>query len=258
MASQMKASIEELRVGMFIHLDLGWWAHPFALSSFVVSSPDQVATIRSLGLKRLRWSPERSQPAAEPVAADAALTPGETAAVAPPPVAAPCAANDGDARARRRQALAAQREATRVCQRQYAESARAWTSIAESLGATPVLARDTAEALTRALLDKMMVDQDMCIRVLAEGSGDRSALHALNVAVISLLMGRIFGFDAPRDDRPGRRCAAARHRQARAAVARAPPRRQLHRGRAVAVPDPRRAGRGKQAQRMGSRPARRA
>ncbi|MBL0148689.1 MAG: DUF3391 domain-containing protein [Ideonella sp.] len=53
--------IDQLRVGMFIHLDLGWWAHPFALSSFLVTSPDQIATIRGLGLKRLRWSPEKSR-----------------------------------------------------------------------------------------------------------------------------------------------------------------------------------------------------
>ena len=53
--------IDQLRVGMFVHLDLGWWAHPFALSSFLVTSPDQVATIRGLGLKRLRWSPEKSR-----------------------------------------------------------------------------------------------------------------------------------------------------------------------------------------------------
>ena len=57
----MTVDIDELQVGMFVHLDLGWWAHPFALSSFLVTSPEQVATIRGLGLKRLRWSPEKSR-----------------------------------------------------------------------------------------------------------------------------------------------------------------------------------------------------
>ena len=40
--------IDDLQVGMFVHLDLGWWAHPFALSSFLITSPDQIATIRVL------------------------------------------------------------------------------------------------------------------------------------------------------------------------------------------------------------------
>ncbi|MDH4392603.1 MAG: DUF3391 domain-containing protein, partial [Aquabacterium sp.] len=53
--------VEDLQVGMFVHLDLGWWAHPFALSSFLITSADQISTIRGLGLKQLRWSPEKSR-----------------------------------------------------------------------------------------------------------------------------------------------------------------------------------------------------
>ena len=199
-------SIEELRVGMFIHLDLGWWAHPFALSSFLVSSVEQIATIRSLGVKRLRWSPERSQLAAEPAppvvgGVDSAPPDddGSAATDAVPETDAgkeqsDPAARAEEARARRCRHLAAQRNAAQLCQRQYTEAAKAWQAITDSIGPKPVLAGETAEALTRALLDKMMVEQDMCIRVLSEGAGDRSTLHALNVAVISLLMGRTFGF----------------------------------------------------------------
>lgn len=61
-------AVDELRVGMFIHLDLKWWAHPFALSSFRLSSPEQIATIKGLGLQQVRWSPEKSD---TPAAADA-------------------------------------------------------------------------------------------------------------------------------------------------------------------------------------------
>ena len=60
--SDMSATIavDELRVGMFIHLDLKWWAHPFALSSFRLASPEQIATIKRLGIQQVRWSPEKS------------------------------------------------------------------------------------------------------------------------------------------------------------------------------------------------------
>ncbi|MFY9512207.1 MAG: HD domain-containing phosphohydrolase, partial [Rubrivivax sp.] len=53
--------------------------------------------------------------------------------------------------------------------------------------------REQTEALTGALLDKMLVDGEMCIRLLSNGAGDRATAHALNVAVIALLMGRGFG-----------------------------------------------------------------
>ena len=49
-----------LRVGMFVHLNVGWMSHPFPLSSFKLTSSEQIETIRSLGLAKLTWSPERS------------------------------------------------------------------------------------------------------------------------------------------------------------------------------------------------------
>jgi hypothetical protein len=52
--------VDALRVGMFVHLDMNWMSHPFPLSSFRISNPDQVATIRSLGVQRVRWSPTQS------------------------------------------------------------------------------------------------------------------------------------------------------------------------------------------------------
>ena len=49
-----------LRIGMFVHLNVGWMSHPFPLSSFKLTSSEQIETIRSLGLTRLTWSPERA------------------------------------------------------------------------------------------------------------------------------------------------------------------------------------------------------
>lgn len=279
-------AVDELRVGMFVHLDLGWWAHPFALSSFRLTTPEQIATIRRLGVKQLRWSPEKSALDTDAGAPEAAAAAGDTAAPvdappagatldaaaampavpdATPPGAAPAAAQgagdaargatrdardaaappaaptdaaaggtarsaaaaaaagatphagrasdhrgaaaapqarpvaiDPEARAaqRRREQLAAQREANRVCAKQYNEAAASWQSAMDLVADQPEAARETTEGLTRALLIKMMVDGELCIRVLAEVQTDRATAHALNVAVVSLLMGRVFGFSA--------------------------------------------------------------
>ncbi len=62
--------------------------------------------------------------------------------------------------------------------------------------ARPAEARAQAESLARALVDKMVDAREICIRVLAEGAGDRASMHAMNVGIISLLMGRCFGFSA--------------------------------------------------------------
>jgi HD-GYP domain-containing protein (c-di-GMP phosphodiesterase class II) len=181
-------AVSELRVGMFVHLDLGWWAHPFALSSFRLTSPEQIATIKSLGVGQVRWSPDKSDTSALTGAATPAPERSAERVRAETP-------QQQQARSRRELA-AAQREAHRVCMRQYNEAARSFEAAADLLLAQPEAARETAEGLTRALLDKMMVDGELCIRVLADSHAERATAHALNVTLISLLMGRVFGFSA--------------------------------------------------------------
>ena len=55
-----RIDVTDLKVGMFVHLDMGWMSHPFPLSSFRIATPAQLATIRSLGVRTVRWSPQQS------------------------------------------------------------------------------------------------------------------------------------------------------------------------------------------------------
>ncbi len=59
-ASPPTVAVDELRVGMFIHLEGGWLSHPFARSSFRIASEQQIATLRGLKIQRVRWSPQLS------------------------------------------------------------------------------------------------------------------------------------------------------------------------------------------------------
>jgi hypothetical protein len=51
---------EQLRIGLFIHLDLSWMDHPFTFSSFKIKTQDQIETLRNLGLEKIRYSPVKS------------------------------------------------------------------------------------------------------------------------------------------------------------------------------------------------------
>jgi putative nucleotidyltransferase with HDIG domain len=187
--------VAQLRIGMFVHLDGGWMSHPFPLSSFKIGSAAQIATIRSLGKQRVRWSPDKSdQTAIESLTPTAASADAKAAAapVPAPPVETPEAAE----RRLRREALTAQRSALQVCEQQFAEATRACKQAVELVPAKPQQAREQTEALAQAFVDKMIAQQEMCIRLLTEGAGDKASLHSINVAVISLLMGRTFGLSA--------------------------------------------------------------
>ncbi|MEO7008224.1 MAG: DUF3391 domain-containing protein, partial [Caldimonas sp.] len=285
--------VHALRIGMFVHLDVGWMSHPFPLSSFKITSAQQVATIRGLGLQRVRWNPLQSDPAetAAPSGGAAVETraPGDAGAAAMPAgaaadadrgdsvasvgskddaaarteaAAAPAggaaaasaagAAVDADApatgadraadtdgpapnaagaeagaavaaaptasavgcastaasasaaaapppapaheRAARRLRLESQQAALRVCERQFGEATRACKQTADLVLMKPHEARTQAESLTKALLDKMLGEQEVCIRLLTEAAGDKASMHALNVMLVALLLGRSFGF----------------------------------------------------------------
>jgi HD-GYP domain-containing protein (c-di-GMP phosphodiesterase class II) len=194
-------AVEKLRVGMFVHLDLGWWAHPFALSSFKLQSADQIATIRGLGLTQVRWSPERSDPLDEEAAQAApapapAEEPGPITLARAEEAATAALLAEEAASAERQRCLAQQREAARLCEQQYAEARQSWRQASERVLADPGQARQVSEGLTRALVDKMLEAGELCIRVLNDPSGDRASAHAMNVALLSLLMARGFGFSA--------------------------------------------------------------
>ncbi len=208
--------VQALRVGMVVHLDVGWMSHPFPLSSFRITSAAQLEKIRALGLKRVRCSPAESEaestvppdpgaddPVTEPGQVDEAANDpsgaaGEHAAGTGPRLAAGPAEHAAShverADAARVRRLQRQRDADHLCQQQYGEAARACRHALELVAGRPQQARVQAEALTQAVIEKMIGEQDLCIRMLTEGAGDKASMHAMNVAVIALLMGRCFGF----------------------------------------------------------------
>jgi putative nucleotidyltransferase with HDIG domain len=178
-------AVGDLEVGMYIELDVGWMSHPFALSSFRLTEPGQIETLRGLGLERVRWLPERS---------DAKFGPAPARPAAGLSLVVPEGSAEAGERRRRRQVLARQRAALRRVERQFAEASAECQRVFESCASQPLAAGKHSEALTRSLLEKMRdADRDISIRLVGEVGGDRTALHALNVSVLALLLGRVFG-----------------------------------------------------------------
>ncbi|MFN3396903.1 MAG: HD-GYP domain-containing protein [Sulfurimicrobium sp.] len=178
--------VSRLRVGMYVHLDLGWMDHPFSLSSFKISSQAQIDTIRSLGIERIRYSPDKSDPA--PVAPGAAEHPqsansAATAAELP----------DMAARNQRRERLARQHASLQVCERQFARAALTYRQVMESVYTRPGVSREQSESIIKGFVGEILEAQDACIRLLSEKGGEKSSLHSVNVTIISLLLGKASG-----------------------------------------------------------------
>ena len=82
-----------------------------------------------------------------------------------------------------------QQSSLRVCERQYMEACRDLRKITDRLGAEPQQAREAAEQLSRAMLDKMLVEGDLCVRLLGEPLSDRATAHDLQRATGRVALG---------------------------------------------------------------------
>jgi putative nucleotidyltransferase with HDIG domain len=187
-------SVDELKIGMFVHLDLGWMSHPFPRSSFRLESAEQIGVIRSLGLSQLRWDPSRSLLA--PAGSGLGHGPGprvDRSSEVPGDTAAPAVTAEADDQRSRRRALLRQREVQLGCEAQYQEAGRVLDDAFGRVVAQPHDARAQVEALSGAMRDKMLGDGETCIRVLNVAAGDRATAHAMNVAVVSMLLAHRLG-----------------------------------------------------------------
>ncbi|MDF1485335.1 DUF3391 domain-containing protein [Ramlibacter sp. H39-3-26] len=183
--------IQQLRKGMFVQLDLGWMEHPFALNSFKIVTDEQLQTLRGLGLRQIRYFPDKS---------DAAATvPGDEAS--PPdggPRGASSAAQPGlDPLLRPQLAslLEAQERSLLQCERSFLEATRQFRRVAELVRPQPEDARAVSERLVSRCIGEMLSNGESVIRLLSEGAGERNAMHSVNVMVICLLLGKTLGME---------------------------------------------------------------
>ena len=177
--------MDQLRVGHYIHLDLGWMEHPFAFNHFKIRSEDQIRTLRALGLPSIRFSPELSDvpaPPLEPV-------------LVPPPVPAPVAPAPPSPAMQAKHELVSQmqrrrRDIERV-EASFVQTALAIRDIEKNLYSRPATAVQDASRLVREISDTILSAPELAIHVMSDkAGGDELYFHSLNVAMLSLMMAR--------------------------------------------------------------------
>jgi len=179
---------DQLRVGLYVELELGWMAHPFPKGSFKISSERQIDTIRALGLPRIRVVLSRSDPPPEP-------SPDSTA-VGTHPAAAADAQNttpELERRRRHRALLTAQRQDLARCDQQFGAAIRRYETVLEQLRHNPDEASRQCQELVHGIVADVVVHGESSIRLLSESMGDRASMHPVNVTVLCLLLGKALG-----------------------------------------------------------------
>ena len=183
--------VHALRVGMFVRLGGGWMSHPFPVNNFKIATAQQIATIRALGVESVSWDPSQSD--LESGDSERVATAAQEARANASAPSSPLPGSAAEAESRRAALLAWQRAAQAECERQFNVSALACRQALSRVASDPEQAKLEVESLTRSLLGKMLEHEEQCIRLLRDTAGNDASTHALNVSVLSLLLGRRFG-----------------------------------------------------------------
>jgi putative nucleotidyltransferase with HDIG domain len=180
--------VSQVRIGMFVYLDMGWMDHPFPVSSFVIRSQEQINTLHSLALERIRYAPAKSAPDPATIAPPL-VGPGRVAGVTE-------SAQAMDARLRR-EMLADQQASLQVCERQFGLAAQTFKHVSDIAHAQPQLAKEQTETLIQGFLSEILGEEEAAIRLLSEKAGEKTSLHSINVTVIALLLGKSLNLSKP-------------------------------------------------------------
>ena len=183
-------SMDQLRVGLYVHLDLKWFEHPFAFSHFKIKSEEQITLIRSLGLKTVRFSQELSEGSPPPQVV-APLTPDLNAAA----VATAGMTPELSQIMLTKQAMMAQmrlrRQATERIENAFVNTAKTIRNIEKNLYSRPLETVQQATLLIGQITDSILSAPELAIHVMGDKmGGEELYLHSLNVTMLSIMMAR--------------------------------------------------------------------
>lgn len=161
--------IGQLRIGMHVHLETGWLRHPFPVNSFKVVTQEQLSVIQTLGLSAVQVDLSKSD--ATDLEAGTKLESAEV----------PCLGVD------------AWRKNILTTQSRYLGAISIFDDIQALLLASPAKAREVTDALIAQQVVDLAQDRDLSLHLLADAGGATHGIHGVNVAVLSLLLGKTLG-----------------------------------------------------------------
>lgn len=173
--------MEQLRVGLYIHLDLGWMDHPFTFSNFKIANEQQLAQVKRLSLKSLRYDPLRSD--CEPLPA-----------IKPPPVLAETPViNATEETEEERQAFQLRRveqlhQAIHACEKKFVHASMTVREIEQDIKQNPARSLQQAQTLVECMVDSILMASDVVMHAM-QGDVEQHS-HALNVTVLALTMAK--------------------------------------------------------------------
>lgn len=177
---------DQLRIGLYIHLDLGWMDHPFTFSNFKIKDQKQIEKIRELQLGQVRYDPLRSDceplpPTPEP----------EVKAIAEPAPPPPPSQPEPVKLKLRSERLTQLRNVIEKCEKDFTSDAVTAREVIRHLAYKPKASRVEAEKLVYKLVNSAVTEKDVVLHAIGGSHGKPdNYVHSLNVTVLALMMAK--------------------------------------------------------------------
>ncbi|WP_437882609.1 HD-GYP domain-containing protein [Pseudomonas sp. LRF_L74] len=179
---------EQLCVGLYIHLDLAWWEHGFTFSKFKIKDEAHIAALHKLGLKQVRYDPSRSD--CEPLQ----LQP-EAPQTATPAGPGPASVEE-QARQERVAKLGVLRKRLAEVERKFVQTSQMVKQLNQALRNSPEDVVKQTGAVVNELVAAIMTEDGVVLHSINGKAAEDAYFHSLNVAVLSMLLGRQLGYDS--------------------------------------------------------------
>lgn len=186
----LRITVDRLRPGVYVRLELKWLDHPFSFNSFKIRDQKQLDTLLSLGLKEIIYEPDKSD--VPP------LPPGmhTTASEATQPVSEADQATLMEKK-QRIERVSKEREAIQRCEKKYVGAVGAVKNIMRNLFSKPEESMHAADVLVHEMVNSMLADRNVAVHLMSDKiAGEDVYYHSLNVAVLAMLLGREQGLSA--------------------------------------------------------------
>lgn len=187
-------SADQLRLGIFVMIDLPWFKHNFTLNSFKIRNEDQLRELRSLKLAQYRYDPDRSEPLAI-AALSAPAVPSTVSAPVVPVDAIP----ESDAQLAARERTVAQvkrREQIADVERAFTKAVATMKNLNRNLLSRPKETLEDMGALVGQMIGAFLDSPEATLHVMGDKAGGEEVYyHSLNVTILAMMLAKDMGLD---------------------------------------------------------------
>ncbi|WP_147819698.1 HD-GYP domain-containing protein [Salidesulfovibrio onnuriiensis] len=185
---EYRITVDQLRPGVFVRLERSnWFSHPFLFSNFKIKNTDQIAIIRELGITELICVPEKSDVLP--------LKPSQPQKAAPPSAPAAEILDElWQLKKERTRRLQEKKQRIAECENRYNASIQDFTNIMKGIVRGNAQSVLEAEAFVARLTEHFLRDSESTLHLMnVMNRTEPIYSHSLNVAVLSMMVGRELG-----------------------------------------------------------------